>query len=66
MMRSFAGIGVITTVHITDNSLNLKKKIKSKKKRFLVQYDKSKILSPTKISIWGFKAFLKTVLIVSH
>ena len=32
MMRSFAGIGVIKTVHITDNSLDLKKKLNQRKK----------------------------------
>lgn len=32
MMRSFAGIGVIKTVHIKDNSLNLKKKLHQRKK----------------------------------
>lgn len=32
MMRSFAGIGVIKTVHIKDNSLDLKKKLNQRKK----------------------------------
>ena len=57
MMRSFAGTGVIKTVHIKDNSLNLKKKLIQRKKIPCTVLIKAKFSVQQKLVFGDLKRF---------